>query len=78
MQLWRVNTKTIQLSKEDLVRVATAHPVLTWVCFGNHQMMSLPEATVDRELLEKLQEAERSGSLDSIDEPFWLSDVPSD
>lgn len=72
-QIWQERANTIQLCKEDLAHIGATHPVLSWVCFGNQQMMSLPKATVDRRLLEELVEAERSGSLDSIDKPFWLN-----
>ena len=70
---WQERANSIQLCKEDLAHIGAAHPVLSWVCFGNQQMMSLPKATVDRRLLAELVEAERSGSLDSIDKPFWLN-----
>lgn len=72
-QMWQERDKSIRICKEDLAHIATAHPALSWICFGNQQMMSLPRATVDRRLLEELVEAERSGSLDSVDEPFWLN-----
>lgn len=71
--MWQERSNSIRISKEDLAHVAANHPALSWVCFGSQQMVSLPKATVDRRLLEDLVEAERSGSLDSLEEPFWLN-----
>ena len=36
------------------------------------QMMSLPHVAIDQQLLQDLVEADRNGSLDSIEDPFWL------
>lgn len=71
-QLWQQRDKSIQVSLDGMVALAESHPLLSFVCFANQQMVSLPQVAIDQHLLQGLVEQHRSGSIDAASLPFWM------